>query len=107
VTILANLQHDSTPPELEKLNQALGQILVTDAIDDVLLQKIIAQRADLVESLLKTIATDEETRRCFAENELVVNNFIIETVSAQRSITKTELAKVSKASKAIKKYKQI
>jgi hypothetical protein len=117
VSILASLQHAFTTPELAKLNQELDTLLLTDPNNDTLLRKIITERANLVESLLTCLKSsvesstnsslDEQARRHFATSELKANDLIIETVEARRSIIKSELANVSKASKAIKKYKQI
>lgn len=105
MSILANLQHAFTPPKLAILNQELDEVLLMDPIDESLLQKIIIKRANLVESLLNTL--DEQQKRSFAANELKTNDVIIELVEKQRSLTKTDLAKVNKASKAIKKYHQV
>lgn len=105
MSILANLQHAFTPPQLAILNQELDQVLLCDPIDESLLQKIISKRANLVESLLNTL--DEEPKRSFAANEVKSNDVIIAIVEKQKSLTKSDLAKVNKASKAIKKYHQI
>lgn len=105
MSILPDIQHPLTSLELASLNQALDDLLQSNPIDDLTLQKIIDKRANLVESLLTTM--DEHTRRCFAAYELKSNDKIIESVNALRSVSKIELEKVSRASKAIKKYHQV
>jgi hypothetical protein len=105
VSILASIQHKFTPPKLEILNRELDEVLLSNPVDEYLLQKIITKRANLVESLLNTL--DEQQKRSFAADELISNNVIIELVEKQRSLTQADLAKVNKASKAIKKYHQV
>ena len=105
MSILANIQHEFTPPKLAILNRQLDEVLLSNPIDESLLQKIITKRANLVESLLNTL--DEQQKRSFAADELKSNDVIIELVKKQRSLTQADLAKVNKASKAIKKYHQV
>jgi hypothetical protein len=100
-----SLQHAFTTPELAILNRELDDVLLNIPLNDTLLQKIITKRANLVESLLNTL--DEQQRKRFAKHELISNDIILEAVEIQRNITKAELAKVNKASKAIKKYHQV
>ena len=100
-----DLAHDLTPKALAKLNQELEAVLFVLPVDEVLLQQIIIKRANLVESLLNDM--DVSQRRCFASQELTCNNTIIAAVDIHRQATSVELAKVNKASKAIKKYHQV
>jgi hypothetical protein len=105
MSILQSIEHALTTSDLASLNRKLDEVLLNDPVNDNLLQKIIDERANLVESLLGTM--DKHSRRRFAANELISNDFIMTTVQAQLSQTKIELGKVSKASKAIKKYQQV
>lgn len=111
--ILSKLNHAFTPPELAQLNQNLSIVMgqASNNVDtdfttsNLELEKIIHQRANLVESLLNNL--DEQPKRCFAAYEVKTNDFILQEMSRQRSSAKEELAKISKASKGIKKYQQV
>lgn len=105
MSFLASIQHVYTPPELAILNRQLDEVLLANPIEESRLQKIIAERANLVESLLNTL--DEQPKRCFAEFELKSNDVIIKLIEKQRGLIKADLSKVNKASKAIKKYHQV
>jgi archaellum component FlaC len=97
--------HAFTPDELAELNVALSNALQNTDIDDQSIEKIISERANLVDSLLNNL--DEQQKRCFAAYEIKTNDAILLAVSDKRSQVKTELGKVSKASKGIKKYHQV
>lgn len=99
------LHHALTTKDLAILNRQLEGVLLNTPLDEALLQNTIEKRADLVESLLNTLHTQE--RRCFATFEIKSNDIIIEAVDKQRNAIKAELAKINKASKAIKKYQQV
>lgn len=100
-----NLQHEFTTPDMAILNQQLDEVLLCEPLNETLLQEIIIKRADLVESLLSTL--DEPQLKCFATHELKSNDIIIEAVEIHKNTIQVELAKVNKASKAIKKYHQV
>lgn len=107
---LTRFNHASTPSDLAALNVALCIALQTCALqnedtDDRSIEKIIDQRANLVESLLNNL--DEQQRKCFAAYEIKTNDAILLAVTERRSQVKAELGKVSKASKGIKKYHQV
>lgn len=111
--ILSKLNHAFTPPELAQFNQKLSIVLgqANDKVDfdstpsNLEIEKIIDQRANLVESLLNNL--DEQPKRCFAAYEVKTNDFILQEMSRQRTSAKEALAKISKASKGIKKYQQV
>ena len=109
--ILSKLNHAFTPPELAQYNQKLSMILgqannnADSPTSNLEIEKIIDQRAKLVESLLNNL--DEQPKRCFAAYEVKTNDFILQEMSQQRSLAKEGLAKISKASKGIKKYQQV
>jgi hypothetical protein len=105
VDLTHELTHELTPPDLNLLNQKIGDILLTLPIDDVELQQIIVDRANLVESLLNTLDPLQQKR--FAQHELKSNDAILAAVDIHRKAISIELAKVNKASKAIKKYHQV
>ena len=100
-----DLTHELTPPKLVVFNQKLDEVLLTLPIDEEKLQQIIVKRANLVESLLKTL--DPSQRKRFASHELKSNNAILAAVDTHKKAISIELAKVNKASKAIKKYHQV
>lgn len=99
------LNHAFTPPELAEFNAVLNVALAADVIDELLIEKIIDQRANLVESLLNNL--DEQQKRCFAAYEMKSNDAILAAVTERRRQLKAKLGKVSKASKGIKKYHQV
>lgn len=101
----ASFDHECTPANLSMLNQQLGTSLHETLIDEATLQKIIIERANLVESLLNNL--DEQQKKRFATLELKVNDAILALVDEQKNHAKNALGKVSKASKAIKKYQQV
>lgn len=100
-----DFNHQYSPDELVQLNGQLAQALVADPFDETSLHKIIEQRANLVESLLNNL--DEQQKRCFATCERDTNDAILTLVEQRRANVKKALAKVSKASKAIKQYHQV
>lgn len=103
--MIHNFNHAYTPPELKEFNQQLSDILSQDYSSDAALEKLIGERANLVESLLNTL--DEEQRRCFAASELTTNNEITNLVEARQANIRSLLGQASKSSKAIKKYHQV
>ena len=105
MSFLVSLQHQYTPAELTQLNAQLNAVLTAQPLDDLLLQKIIDKRANLVESLL--INLDERQKRCFAVNEIKTNDVLVTLVERYRDNAKAELVNISKSSKAIKKYHQV
>lgn len=97
--------HEYTPPELANINLELSKSLAQTPLDEAHLQNIVAQRANLVETLLSNL--DEQQKRHFAALELKTNDAILALVNEQKNHAKNALSKVSKSSKAIKKYHQV
>ncbi|MFW8590242.1 hypothetical protein ACOI22_05555 [Glaciecola sp. 2405UD65-10] len=103
--MIHSFNHAYTPPELMEFNQQLSEILSQDYSSDAALEKLIGERANLVESLLNTL--DEQHRRCFAASELKTNDIITSLVEARQATVRSLLGQASKSSKAIKKYHQV
>lgn len=97
--------HAFTPPQLCACNTQLSLLLDNETFDEQEIEKIIGERANLVDSLLNSL--DEQQRRCFAAFEIKTNDAILAIVDAKRSAVQIELGQVSKSSKAIKKYHQV
>jgi len=102
---LYEFDHEYTPQALSEINARLSVCLSQTPIDEKSLQKIIEQRANLVESLLNNL--DIQHKHVFAKLELNMNDTILAHVEKQKNYAKNALGKVSKASKAIKKYHQV
>ena len=109
------LDHSETPAPLAKLNVTLSALLnQTHAEDpdgslnqalDTEIQKIIDERANLVESLLSSL--QEQQKRSFARKELNANQVILDLGEAKRQQVRQHLTSINKASKAIKEYRQV
>lgn len=87
------------------MNQTLDEVLHEVPLDEAALQQIVIKRANLVESLLNSM--DQSQLTCFARHELTSNDAILAAVDVHKKTLSIELAKVNKASKAIKKYHQV
>lgn len=101
----SSFNHNYTPPELQHINAELTLLLANEASEEYTIQKIIEQRANLVETLLNTL--DEPQKRCFATFEIKSNDAILAIVEERKLALKSQLGSVSKSSKAIKKYHQV
>jgi len=101
----SSFNHEFTPEELRVYNNQLSELLNEEYSSDADLEKIITERANLVETLLNTL--NEQQRRCFAAQELKTNNAITSQIEQRRSIVRSLLGQASKSSKAIKKYQQV
>ncbi len=97
------LNHPHTPSELAELNDALLSAISDE--NDTLLENLVEQRANLVDSLLNSL--DEEQKRIFAKYETQSNNRLLSAITEKRTLIANELQKANKASKAIKKYHQV
>lgn len=101
----SSFNHAYTPKELIFYNNQLSELLSEEYGSDKALEKIIGERANLVETLLNTL--DEQQKRCFAAHELKTNDEITRQIEDRRSIVRSLLGQASKSSKAIKKYHQV
>ncbi len=101
---MPELNHALTPESLSKLNATITDVLSAQDLDEMHLLRLVEQRAQIVETQLD--AFSEEERKHFAELEAPINDDLLALVSNLKSELKKELSKVSKASKAIKKYRQ-
>jgi len=99
------LDHQHTPPELIKINQAISDCLAQTEVDETQLKIIIAQRAELVDKLLNTLNNPQ--RQQFAELEASTNERLIAHLGTLRLAAKQALSNVAKSFKAIKQYQQV
>lgn len=102
--IVPELNHALTPENLAQINANIADLLSNQQIDEIKLMELVEQRAKVLERQLESLS--EHDRKRFARLEAPINDNLLALVSSLKSELKKQLSKVSKASKAIKKYRQ-
>ncbi len=101
---LTDLNHDMTSNELLELNIALFALLIQDNVTEKAIQALVYERSQEVERILDQ--SNDIQKREFASLESPVNELIMTHINKLKDTVQKSLGKVSKASKAIKKYRQ-
>lgn len=101
---LTDLNHDMTSNELLELNRALFALLIQENVTEKAIQALVYERSQEVEHILDQ--SNDTQKREFASLESPVNELIMTHINKLKDTVQKSLGKVSKASKAIKKYRQ-
>lgn len=99
-----DLENPHAFPSLIANSKALNGLFLQPDPDVDELLALVQERAELIAAHLGTLAPEQ--KKAFAQAELACNKLILERVDPLLAETGTELVKLSKAKKAIQKYKR-
>lgn len=98
------LHHSLTFPELDANNEALCGLLCDQEPDTEQLQKLVAERDQLILSHLESLS--EPDKKAFAEAELACNKQLLELIQPLFDETEASLTRFLRSRKAIRNYQK-
>ena len=96
------LDHPYTPSELNVINQKLVDHLATDDPDEVLFLKLVTERDECIQDLLKKLS--EQELKSFVEAEINVNGLLVAYSEKMFEASLKQLSGLVRGRKAVKKY---
>lgn len=98
------LNHPLTPVALRKINDEITvQLAPSSDLDLPELNRILAERDDIVKAHLETLS--DEDKRAFARAEIPVNDKLKELAQSLLQSAKDDVSKFIQSQAAVKKYK--
>lgn len=99
-----NLTHSHTPPQLEKLNEKINEILGEENLDTDALLRLINQRDEVITSTLKALNDSPLLKDEFSRAEMRTNECLLEVIKDFRQLSQDQLKSLIKGRKAVQKY---